>query len=53
MSNKRFKHRKLPICYKYANESLYKQNLKIIEEFMEQQNEFTNVDKKLKNKTLT
>lgn len=53
MRNKRFKHRKLPICYKYANESLYKQNLKIIEEFMEQQNEFTNVDKKLQNKTLT
>ena len=31
MSKKRFKHKKLPICYKFINNDLYNQNIKVIE----------------------
>jgi len=48
MSKKRFKHKKLPICYKFINNDLYNQNMKVIEEFMEQQKEFSNIDYKLR-----
>lgn len=53
MSRKKFRHRKMPVCYKYINAGIYEQNKKVIEEFMEQQNEFANIDRKIREKRLT
>lgn len=50
MSHKRFKHKRLPICYKFSNACLHEQNLKVIEEFMEQQEKYMNIDNKLRAK---
>ena len=43
----------MPVCYKYINIGLYEQNKKVIEEFMEQQKEFANIDRKIREKQLT
>ena len=50
MSRKKFRHRKMPVCYKYINAGIYEQNKKVIEEFMGQQKEFANIDRKIREK---
>lgn len=53
MSKKRFKHKKMPICYKAINTGLYEQNQKVIAEFMNQQEKFCKVDRNTRGERLT